>query len=162
MRSAGYAAKGSRLFFLFGGVRVVLDFCCCSHQVLNTFPSHCQINLLSWHVPQVPNVFPTAPAFCPICLLSSWNLYSWVKFKTYVVLCLEWIFLHWGCIWTGMFDTEIWLLRNGKALFGYREVSPIVIIVGSSVLWRHILGIFFSNFQQVYYYYYYSNKTKQK
>jgi hypothetical protein len=41
----------------------------------------------------------------------------------------------------GMFDTEIWLLRNGKG-FCCREVSPIVIIVGSSVLWRHILGIF--------------------
>jgi hypothetical protein len=62
-------------FFLLGGVRVVLDFCCCSHQVLNTFPSHCQISLLSQHVPQSPNVFPTAPAFCATCLLSSWNLY---------------------------------------------------------------------------------------
>jgi hypothetical protein len=33
---------------------------------------------------------------CPICLLSSWNLYRRVNFKTYMLLCLEWIFLHWG------------------------------------------------------------------
>jgi len=74
MRSAGYAAKGCRFFFSFWGVRVVLDFCCCSHQVLNTFPSRCQINLLSQHFPQVPNVFPTAPAFVQYacCLLGTY------------------------------------------------------------------------------------------
>jgi len=71
---------------------VVLDFYCCSHQVLNTFPSHCQINLLSQHFPQVPNVFPKAPAFVQYacCLLGTYIGESILK--TYMLLCLERIF----------------------------------------------------------------------
>jgi hypothetical protein len=65
-----------RGFYFLGGWRVVLDFFCCSHQVLNIFPSHRQINFLPQHVPQDPYVFPRAAAFVqyalPSCLLGSY------------------------------------------------------------------------------------------
>jgi hypothetical protein len=75
MRSAGYATKGTRIIFFWGREGGV-GFFCCSHQVLNIFPSHRQINFLSQHVPQDPNVFPRAATFVqyalPSCLLGSY------------------------------------------------------------------------------------------
>jgi hypothetical protein len=62
--------------FCFGGREDGVGNFCCSHQVLNIFPSHCQIDFLSQHVPQDFNVFARAAALVqyalPSCLLGSY------------------------------------------------------------------------------------------
>jgi hypothetical protein len=52
---------------------------------------------------KVPNVFPNV---CPIYLppmLSSWNLHRRATIRTYVFLCLEWIFLYCGLLKVSIF-----------------------------------------------------------
>jgi hypothetical protein len=88
MRPAGYATKGSRILF-FGGREGGVEFFLGSHQVLNMFPSHCQINFVSQHVPQIPNVFPRAAAFVQYalasCLLGSYIGESILKLTCFYV-----------------------------------------------------------------------------